>query len=152
MALPDQLSVAQGLWERVGVYQMTEVPTSIWGNDCVETMPEQFSEQPHWMSCNTAFITTKLAQLSLECIVRIHSVQHEIVRFIVTALCTNLRSGYDYSGADWVAHVNGITHRECWAVRDFQYAGQQVSTDSVLSTSQFVWEKFYQWKTMQTTG
>jgi len=43
------LPVAQGRWERVGVDSITDVPTSLRGNDCIVTFVDHDSKQAHWM-------------------------------------------------------------------------------------------------------
>jgi len=73
------LPVAQGRWERVGVDSITDVPTSLGGNNCIVTFVDHVSKQAHWMPCTKTIDAAEFAQLFLEAIIQLHGVPREIV-------------------------------------------------------------------------
>jgi len=57
------LPVARGCWELVGVDFITDVPTSLRGNDCIVTFVDHFSNRAHWMHCTKTIDAAEFAQV-----------------------------------------------------------------------------------------
>jgi hypothetical protein len=79
VGLLKPLPVARGRWERMGDDFITDVPTSLRGNNCIVTVVDHFSKWAHCLPCAKTIDTVEFAQLFLEAIIRLHSVPREIV-------------------------------------------------------------------------
>jgi hypothetical protein len=53
----------------MGVDFITDMPTSLKGNDCIVTFVDHFSKNAHWMPCAKTIDTVEFAQLCFEAII-----------------------------------------------------------------------------------
>jgi hypothetical protein len=63
----------------MGIDFITDLPTSMRGNDCIVTFVVHFSKWAHWLPCTKTIDTAEFAQLYLEVIIRHYSVPQAIV-------------------------------------------------------------------------
>lgn len=88
------LPTAWGRWEQIGVDYISDLPTSLRGNDSIVTFLDHFSKQAHWIPCTETIDSTEFAQAFLLAIIGLHGAPQEIVKECNTCFtsdcCTEL--------------------------------------------------------------